>query len=198
MSQVTPLLEAAEKRRGKIQDDLNALVATPSAEGRKALTEDETVRFNELTTSIDTADEQIKKFRKQAKREDKATEALAKVEAKAEKRAFGDGVIISEPKVYDRDNKRGGSYFQDLGVLASSSARLGGSSSDSSVALERMERNAKQVEVDTRNMKEKERRQFASFIESQGGSTEKRVNPNTTFGQGGEFVYAERQGRFAA
>ena len=197
MSQVTPLIEAAEKRRSKTQDELDALLATPTAEGRKALTADEEVRFNELTASIDVADEQIKKFRKQIKREEKAVEALAAAEKKSEKRAFNDGVITSEPKVYDKDNKRsGGSYFQDLGTLAASAGRLGGVDSDK--ALERMERNARQVEVDLRDMKSEKRAEFRGFIESQGGSVEQRVNPNTTFGQGGEFVYAERQGRFAA
>ena len=196
MSQVTPLLDAAEKRRKKIQDDLDALLATPTAEGRKVLTADEETRFAELTASIDDADEKIKSFRKQVKREGKAVEALAKAEKSAEKRVHGDGVITSEPRVYDRDNKRGGSYFQDLGTLAASSARMGGIDADK--AFERMARNDKQVEVDLREMKSEKRAQFNGFIESQGGSVEKRVNPNTTFGQGGEFVYAERQGRFAA
>ena len=188
MSQVTPLIEAAEKRRGKLTDELEALVATPAAEGRKNLTDDETVRFNELTESIDTADVQIKKFRKQVKREEKAAEVLAKSEKKSEKRSFGDGVITSEPKIYDRDNKRGGSYFQDLGVLAASSARLGGTSSSHEDSLERMARNAKEVEVETRSMKSEQRKQFANFLADQGGNSEKRVNPNTNFGQGGEFV----------
>ena len=196
MSQVTPLLEAAEKRRGKIQVDLDALLATPTAEGRKVLTADEETRFAELTTSIDDADEKIKSFRKQVKREDKAVEALAKAEKSAEKRVHGDGVITSEPKVYDKDYKRSGSYFQDLGTLAAATKGFGPAGVEA--ALERMARNDKQVEVDLREMKSEKRAQFNGFIESQGGSVEKRVNPNTTFGQGGEFVYAERQGRFAA
>ena len=187
MSQVTPLLEAAEKRRAKLQSDLDELLATPTAEGRKVLNADEETRFNTITAELDDADKNIKAFSKQAKREAKATEALAKSdEGSEEKRAVGGAIITSEPKVYDQNNKRGGSYFQDLGVLAASSSRMGVEGADK--ALERMERNARQVEVEVREMKSKERREFSSFIESQGGSFEKRVNPNTTFGQGGEFV----------
>lgn len=187
MSQVTPLLEAAEKRRTKLQTELDELLAAPTVEGRKALNAEEEARFNELTKTLDESDEQIKKFRKQAKREAKAVEALANSEKESEKRTpVGSVKIISEPKVYDRDNKRGGSYFQDLGTLAAASARMG--VADADAALERMARNDKQVEVELREMKFKERREFSGFIESQGGNFEKRVNPNTTFGQGGEFV----------
>ena len=185
MSQITPLLEAAEKRREKKQDDLDALLATPASEGRKALTADEETRFNSITSDLEEADEQIKKFRKQIKREEKATEALAKPEgAEAQKASVQ---ILREPGVYDPDNKRGGSYFQDLGVLAAASARLG-SNSNHEQALERMQRNAKEVDVQTRSATAEQRKQFTRFLEAENGSYEQRVNPNTTAGQGGEFV----------
>ena len=149
MSQVTPLLEAAEKRRAKLQSDLDELLATPTAEGRKVLNADEETRFNTITAELDDADKNIKAFSKQAKREAKATEALAKSdEGSEEKRAVGGAIITSEPKVYDQNNKRGGSYFQDLGVIAASSSRMGVEGADK--ALERMERNARQVEVEVK------------------------------------------------
>jgi len=185
MSAVTPLLEAAEKRRGKTQDELDELLATPTAEGRKALTEVEERKFEELTESIDSADKQIKKFRKQVDREQKAADASVATETRA---AVGGVTVTREPGIYDAENKRGGSYFQDLATLAVASARLGGGSSSAEEALERMQRNSREVEVQMRGATVKEQRQFARFMDSEGGSYEKRVNPNTTYGQGGEFV----------
>ncbi len=180
MSQVTPLLDAAEKRRVKMQEDLDALLAIPTAEGRKVLNEDEEKRFGEFSTSLDEIDGQIENFRKQIEREEKAASAATPGRPSVE--------IISEPGVYDRDNKRGGSYFQDLATLAVGAARMGATATSIETALERMQRNAKEVDVQTRNATAEQRKQFARFLDEEGGSYEKRVNPNTTAGTGGEFV----------
>jgi hypothetical protein len=180
---VTPLLAAAQKRRDKAQSDLDALLAVPASEDRKALTEDEERTFEKLTSEIDKTDGLIKKYRKAEKRDEKAAAASA---PEPDKRDVGHAHIGAEPSVYDPDNKRGGSYFQDLGTIAASAARLG--AGDARGALERMERNAREFDVEMRKVDKETRRQFDGFIEASGGSTETRANPTTTFGQGGEFV----------
>ena len=182
---VQPLLDAATVLREKLQADLDELVATPASEQRTALTEKEERKFESLTGEIDKADKTIKAFRKTLKREETAAAAAA---ATASEQRTHEPVayVTSEPGVYDPENKRGGSYFQDLGTIAASAARLGGSGA--SAALERMARNDREVQVEMRKVDDKTRRTFDSFVSNEGGSAETRANPSTTFGQGGEFV----------
>ena len=182
---VQPLLDAAIVLREKLQADLDKLVATPASESRTALTEKEERKFESLTGDIEKADKSLKAFRKTLEREDKAAKAAAST-ASEERAHEPVAYVTSEPAVYDAENKRGGSYFQDLGTIAAASARLGGG--DPTAARERMARNDREVAVEMRKADEKTRRTFDSFVSNEGGSTEKRVNPNTTFGTGGEFV----------
>ena len=183
MSAYKPLLDAAIERREALQGKLDKLVESPTLEGRSAFDESEERKFEKLTGEIASADDTIKKFRKQMKREEKAAAASVS-EVRASE--TGSAYVTSEPAVYDPENKRGGSYFQDLGTIAASAARLGGG--DASAALERMARNQREFEVEMRKADETARRTFDSFVSNEGGSVEKRVNPNTTFGTGGEFV----------
>ena len=184
---VQPLLDAAQARRVELQTKLDKLVAAPAAESRTAFNEKEERKFGELTGEIDSADDSIKKFRKQIEREARA--ALASAAAPAGETRTPVATVTSEPNTYDPRNKRGASYFQDLGAIAARSAGLdGGISTDITAALERMQRNGKEVEVETRKLNGEQRAQFSQYIEASGGSTEQRVNPNTTYGQGGEFV----------
>ena len=62
---VQPLLDAAQARRVELQTKLDKLVAAPAAESRTAFNEKEERKFGELTGEIDSADDSIKKFRKQ-------------------------------------------------------------------------------------------------------------------------------------
>jgi len=191
MSALQPLLDAAIERREELQADLDKVVSIPASESRTALNEDEERAFEKLTKKIDESDKAIKSYRKQIEREAKAAKAMAgaaAAESPVDEVRGHEPVahVTSEPQVYHPDNKRGGSYFQDLGTIAAAAARLGGG--DATAALERMARNDREFNVEMRKADEATKRNFDGFISNEGGSVEKRVNPNTTFGTGGEFV----------
>ena len=188
MSSVTPVLEATRKEREKIQLKLDDLMTVPAAE-KRSLTEEEATQFEELAARLQKKNNEIRTFEKQVAREDKAAAASAEIPEQREGEK-GEGekrapiTIISEPLTYNED-PFGHSYFRDLGVAAA-----GGLDQSYRGAAEEAERrmgqHAKEVRVEAERSPELARR--LREMRATPASLEKRVNPNTTYGTGGEFV----------
>ena len=180
---VQPMLDAAEAERTALQNQLDALLALPATEGRTALTDDEQEEFEGYVKRIKKSDKQISRFREQVEREQLA--ANASVPGHKPRAS-----VTSEPSVYAPPGyaARGASYFADMAAVAVAAQRLGGTAIDHVEALERLARNDKEFRVEAGRADTEKRGQFDRFIGSEGGSYESRVNPNTTFGTGGEFV----------
>ncbi|AUG78089.1 Primase [Kitasatospora sp. MMS16-BH015] len=108
---MSALITSLIERRGQIKADLDALLATPTAEARD-LTQAEAETFNTTVAEIRGLDERIDELTEQAERDRKATETARKFAAAAEHRSPADLRVV-EPQVY-RSGAGGTSYFKDL------------------------------------------------------------------------------------
>lgn len=175
---VTPLLEAARVKRDELQSELEILVELPLKEDRVAdgFTDEEADKFEKLTKSIKKTDKRIGEFETQEAREAKAS--------KAESEIAGGAVVTRERMTYEPwDGTQ--SFMRDLAF--NSAAHLG-YGKEAAAARVRLEQHSKEMDIETRKSSDEERRAFDRFLDREDGSVEKRVNPNTTAGTGGEFV----------
>lgn len=173
------MIQGLIKRRAERKTELDQLMTAPTAENRN-LTTDEQTRFAALETEIREIDARVTELDEQIVRDDQAA-AVAK---RYNLSAPGDGVV-SEPATYQRGDKH--SYFLDL--IRSDMGRGDG---DGGVAdaRERLARHAQEitVEMPKRDRRRTERADKELRGVDRGSVFEKRVNPNRTDGQGGNFV----------
>ena len=187
MSSVTPVLDATRKEREKIQRKLDELVTLPAAE-KRSLTEEEASQFEDFAARLQKKTAEIRSLEKQIAREDKASAAAADIPAQRtegepdEKRA--PAVILAEPMTYN-ENPTGNSYFRDLGLVAAGGLDQSyrGAAEAASVRIAQHE---KEVRVEAERSPELARR--LREMRATPAGLEQRVNPNTSYGTGGEFV----------
>jgi HK97 family phage major capsid protein len=108
---LTALITSLIERRGQVKADLDALLATPTAEARD-LTPAEAETFKATADEIRALDDRIAELTEQAERDAKAAETARKFAAATEHRSPADLRIV-EPQVY-RSGAGGQSYFKDL------------------------------------------------------------------------------------
>jgi len=181
-------LKELRARLAAIAGEIQGINDGVSAEQRLALTDDETARYQALATERTRLEEREAQ--------------LVEEEARRAKTAAGDqrrgttpvATITSEPRVYDPAARH--SYFLDMARV-----QLGRGDGDGGVAeaRARQERHARELEVEL--PAREARRDAAAFEQTERELTrdgygrrardnafEKRVNPNRTDGQGGNFV----------
>ena len=187
MSSVTPVLDATRKEREKVQRKLDELLTTPTDE-KRSLNEQEAVSFEDLAARLKAKDAEIRSLEKQIAREDKAAAAAADpAKRDAEDKPTEERspvVVTSEPMTYN-ENPQGASYFRDMGVVAA----LGLDQSYRGAAEEASQRIAqhqKEVRVEAERNPDLARR--LKEMRATPAGLEQRVNPNTSYGTGGEFV----------
>ncbi|WP_232246563.1 hypothetical protein [Kitasatospora mediocidica] len=108
---MSALISSLIERRGQVKADLDALLATPTAEARD-LTPAEAETFKTTTAEIRALDERIGELTEQAERDEKAAETARKFAATGEHRSPADLRVVEQP-VY-RSGAGGASYFKDL------------------------------------------------------------------------------------
>lgn len=177
---MNPVLEATRAKRDKTQGKLDELLAKPTAEAR-ALTDDEAAKFTERSAQITELDAQIKELEKVEKRTAKVAAAQAEPAAAA---VFGGAVVRSEPMTYDKFGGNG--YFRDLATMAAASMEPT-RAAEAAEARARMNQHGKEVEIESRRDPRLAER-LREIRATPQSLQEKRVNPNTTAGTGGEFV----------
>jgi HK97 family phage major capsid protein len=183
-----PILDATRAKRTKALAKLDELMATPTKEARE-LTDDESTKFEELSAKIKRFDADVDRLLAEDARKAEAERAAAEILAAGGGDA-GTGAqarVTSEPMTYDKYSDA--SYFRDIATIAA--AQLTGA--DPSAARERLSRHAREVEVEARtNPAVREMlngiQRDMKFRSGAVTDFEKRVNPNTTAGTGGEFV----------
>ncbi len=179
------ILEAAVAKRDAAQTQLDALIATAGTRDIQAFTEDEATEFEALAAEIRALEPQITGLREQEARSEKAAAAAAELERNAASAIVGrEPVTYGEEQTWISGSENYRSYFRDLATLSINGFR----DYDMGHARERLDRHAKEMDVETRKLDETQRRQFAAFLGRENGGYEQRVNPNTTAGTGGEFV----------
>lgn len=164
-----PVLDAARAKRAKHQSKLDSLLETPTAEAR-SLTDSEATEFEELASKITKLDAQISLLEADEVRKAAAVAASAEIVADAPA-----AIVRSEPMTYD-EHRHDTSYLRDLTAIQVPQSGL-----DANGARERMARHIHEIEVESRKDKTIAQRLADA-------RQEKRVNPNTTAGTGGEFV----------
>jgi HK97 family phage major capsid protein len=192
------LAKLLEERAGLVTA-MNAVLDPAKTESR-ALTADESVKFNEATGALEVHDAKITEARGQL---DKAEAAEQRQAANADLAArLGQTGpddrrrepvrVGAEPRAYDRG--AGHSYFLDL---VRSELNVGDGDGGVQAARERLRRHAAELEVEmpAREAAREQRAREALRSAVPGMSQrqlesafEKRVNPNRTDGQGGFFV----------
>ena len=188
MSSVTPVLDATRKEREKLQRKLDELVTVPAAE-KRSLTDEEALQFEDFAARLQKKTAEIRSLEKQSAREDKAAAAAAdgaqrsdETPAAEEKRS--PAVVTSEPMTYN-ENPTGNSYFRDLGLVAAGGLDQSYRGAADSAAA-RIAQHEKEVRVEAERSPELARR--LREIRATPAGLEQRVNPNTSYGTGGEFV----------
>jgi HK97 family phage major capsid protein len=171
---VNPVLKAASDKRAALQTKLDELLVAPTAEAR-SLEDTEAAEFEALSAEINKLDAQIDSLKAAEKRTEAAALASLAVAPAA--------VVRSEAMSYDKYGKN--SYMRDLATLAVAARRLGGGA-DAGEALERLQDHNRQMDAAARGDKNIAAR-LNEFRQTPAGM-EKRTNPNTTDGTGGEFV----------
>jgi HK97 family phage major capsid protein len=172
------MIQALMQRRAERKTELDQLMktATAAAESRddKNLTADEKKSFEKLETQIREIDERVKELDEQIVRDGQAADVAKRYKLSQP----GDGVQ-SEPLTYHRGS--GQSYFIDL-----ANATL----FNNGEARERMQRHGQEMDVEMpkRDKRRAEQAEKELRAVDRGSVFEKRVNPNRTDGQGGNFV----------
>ena len=189
MPSMTPVLDATRKEVEKIQRKLDELVTLPAAE-KRSLTEEEASSFEDFAARLQKKKAEIRSLEKQEAREIKAAAAAADIPAQRtegepdEKRAPSPAIVISEPMTYNA-NPFGHSYFRDLGTVAAGGLDQS-KRGDGELAMARIAQHDKEVRIEAQRNPELARR--LSEIRATPASLEQRINPNTSYGSGGEFV----------
>ena len=187
MSSVTPVLDATRKEREKIQRKLDELVTLPAAE-KRSLTEEEALQFEDFAARLQKKTAEIRSLEKQGAREDKASAAAAEVPAQRSDDSTEEhrspAVVTSEPMTYT-ENPAGASYFRDLGLVAAGGLDQSYRCAADSAAA-RIAQHEKEVRVEAERSPDLARR--LREIRATPAGLEQRVNPNTSYGTGGEFV----------
>ena len=177
---VSPVLTAARKKRDKRQTKIDELLATATAETR-SLNEAEQATFEELAAEVTALNDQIRLIEVEEQRK-----------ADALRNAGGTPsspvVIRHEEMTYGKFSRN--SFLADLATIQVREAALG----DRDAAEARMTQHHKEMTIEARTNKDLARaldevlnRRASTGTESRD-AYEQRVNPNTTFGTGGEFV----------
>lgn len=169
-----PILKASQENREKFLKELEKLTMKPVDEGRP-LTDDESVRFEQLTKKINRLDKDIRKLREEEERKAKAAAAAAGIPEPA-------AVVRSEPMTYGPGSPY--SFFRDM-ALKSAQLIEPSYSQMAAAATDRLARHYKEVEIEARRdgkLADRLREIRATPI----GLLEQRTNPNTTAGTGGE------------
>ncbi|MGW7195544.1 phage major capsid protein [Streptomyces chryseus] len=182
-------MQAALEERAALKTALDGVIEAPTKENR-ALTDEETSRFNEARSAVKAKDDEIEGMRARISELEESEARDAKA-AELRKQFGQEGPqptgarVTSEPLTYQRGN--GHSYFMDL---ANSQLRNDGA------AMSRLQRHETELRVEMpareRRREEAANRELRSInglSERQHESVfEKRVAPNRTDGQGGYFV----------
>lgn len=172
-------IQALHKRRAEQKTKLEALLETPTKEGRD-LNDEERAQFDTIETEIRDIDARVTELDEQATADEKAAQTAKRYNLSQP----GEGVR-SEPTTYDASNKH--SYFLDL---VRSEMNRGDGDGGVQAARDRLSRHRQ--EIDAAMVKREHARSQRAEKELRGidrGSVfEKRVNPNRTDGQGGYFV----------
>lgn len=184
-----PVLKAALERRNAAQAEINNLLDIPGTENR-GLNEAEQGSFDKLSDEINGLDRQIINLEANEARNAAAAAAAAALAGNGDvdpNGAPGNVTVRSEPRTYDEFGSN--SYLRDMALIATS--HLGGT--DASESRARMARHAQEVEIEARTNPRVDRqlRGIRADLKSRSGAVgeyEKRVNPSTAAGQGGEFV----------
>ena len=189
MSSVTPVLDATRKEREKVARKLDELMTVPAAE-KRSLTEEEAATFEKLCLRLKEMDAQSRTLEKQVAREEKAAAAASTAEIPAQREDDGKSetrapaVVTAEPMTYN-ENPTGHSYFRDLGVVAAGGLDQSYRGA-ADAASQRIAQHEKEVRVEAERNPELARR--LREIRATPAGLEQRVNPNTSYGTGGEFV----------
>lgn len=175
-------------RLEEINASIRGINQTAETEQRTALTAEETTRYAELRTERTTVEARI------AELEEEETRREADAAARRAAGGTGPAVVLSEPRTYGPGTRS--SYFLDLARDA-----LGRGDGDGGVgeARARLQRHAQELEVEL--PAREARRDEAAYADTdreltragysrraRSSAWEKRVNPNRTDGQGGNFV----------
>jgi HK97 family phage major capsid protein len=180
-----PMLSAARKNRKRDLAKMEKMLAKVDSAGRKNLNRAEEKEFEKLVTSLREADTNIERLASQVHREGIATAAQATVSAPAESRLqnyVARAYTSGKDLVYAPGN--GQSYFRDLAAVGAPSYGIGQIG-----ARERLTEHARLIERAAPDLPDEFR-----ATANRGNpnvskwDNEQRVNPNTTYGTGGEFV----------
>ena len=180
----SPVLVATREKRDAAQKELDGLLEAAASEKRE-LTDDESARFEKLASKIAKRDKDIEALKAEDERRAKAERASA---GQATATEIGDqGVRVHSPMTYRQFGPD--SFLSDLAAIMVPEAGF-----DRASAEARMTQHHKEVTIEARNnpelakrMEEVLRTRSSTGTESRS-AYEARVNPNTTFGTGGEFV----------
>ena len=207
-----PVIDDLKEQRKSLFDELLAFDEARKSE--RAKVEDPTKLTDEERSAYDEAEGN---YLAEVKRRDQeitllderieAEETLEKRRVDAAKHAPAISHIV-EPATYRKDNTQEASWLHDMAVVYDS--RVVGSlrGANPTASRERLSRHGKEMdellpkraadrerramEIIEQGIPARERRNFKAEIFERGGrvasGTEARVNPNITFGQGGEFV----------
>ncbi|MER6064834.1 phage major capsid protein [Streptomyces sp. NPDC001792] len=178
------LIQGLIERRAERKTELDGLLTTAQNEKREKLTEDEQTRFDALEQEIREIDERMRELDEQQKRDDQAAEM-------AKRYGVGRVEVVSEPKTYAKEARH--SYFLDL---ARAELNRGDGDGGPAAARERLQRHAKEIEVELpRRLAARDAAADQGIRSLEGVSDrvaesafERRTNPNRTDGQGGYFV----------
>ncbi len=167
-----PVLAAAILRRDQSLRQMESLTDA-CAEANRSLTDAEARQFERLAVAIKKDNKQIKTLETEEVRMSKAASAAGE-QLRAERGGRYGSYVTHEAMTYSEDLKH--SYFRDL-VATTAAGRGFATFDDANAARERLQQHRREVEVEARNNDA-----IASAL------YERRVNPNTTDGTGGEFV----------
>lgn len=172
-------IQALQTRRAERKTELDRILETPTTEKRN-LNDDEQGRFDAIEQEIRDIDKRVAELDAQARADEKAAEVTKRYDL-----SRPDEGVRSEPSTYQRGDKH--SYFLDL--IRSDMGR-GDGDGGVEAARERLGRHAQEiaVEMPKRDKRRAERAEKELRGIDRRSVFEKRVNPNRTDGQGGNFV----------
>jgi len=187
-----PVLDATRARRAAGVTYIDSLTGpeSPAAKETRSLTPDEAAGFAYVESECRKLDAEIVTLEAAAERSAAAAKAAAEVGSEGTGLDIGDGkvVIRSEPHTY---GAVGHGYFKDLGDIAVAHLDAG-AGARAPEARERLAQHAKEIVIEAKTDKRIAARLNGVRAELRRpdaiGEFEQRVNPNTTAGQGGEFV----------
>jgi HK97 family phage major capsid protein len=188
------MLARLKKRLAEINSEIRAINDAAEAEKRTALTAEEETKYTELRAERDSLDTRIAQLEDEETRRSADAAVQARLGAPLDDQGQPRAVITSEPRTYGQDQRH--SYFLDLARVT-----LGQGDGDGGLeaARSRLTRHAKELDVElparearrdqaSREGTDRELRRDGYKRRDRDNAFEKRVNPNRTDGQGGNFV----------